>query len=167
MRKIKFLLLLSFLSTYADAQGEKKNWFTTTNLIGSYYHLGSYSKERPFAGIEQLVEYAAFEKFRFGLGTGFNLYPANATIPIYITARFITPMNDKWSFYILQSYGRNIKTGKIGFNSNRIYTDFGAPFHINQKFSINPSMGALMNWDKWGGKSLSFTGGLGLTINLD
>lgn len=133
-----------------------------TNLVGSYYHLGSYSKERPFAFIEQTIEVIPFDNFRFGLGTGFNLYPATAVIPIFATVRYVKPFGDKWGFTITQSYGRNLKTGKIGFNSNRYYGDIGALYALKEKIGLTFGMGYLMNWDRWGGKSLSFTGSAGL-----
>lgn len=147
--------------------GQDVRWKGTTSLIGSYYHVGSYSKERPFAGVEQLFEVQPFDKWSFGIGTGFNLYPANATFPFFATVRYTTSVAEKWEFFYLQSYGRNIKYGSIGFNSNRLYGEFGFPFILNNKLRLSPGMGWLMNLDRFGGKSLSFTGSVGLSYYIN
>lgn len=166
MRGIKLFLLFALISSSSFGQEKKVKWMTTTQVIGSYYHLGSYSKETPLSGIEQLIELQPFEKFRFGLGSGFNLYPSTGTIPIFASFRFITPISRKWNFYVLQSYGRNIKTGDIGFNSNRYYGDVGGSYQLSDRLSLNAGMGYLMNWDRFGGKSLSFTGSIGLCLHF-
>jgi hypothetical protein len=146
--------------------GKKIVFVGNTNLIGSYYHLGSYSKERPFGFIEQTFEVTATKKFWFGLGTGFNLYPGTAVIPIFATARYVKTFNSNWGLHVLQSYGRNIKMGILGFNSNRYYGDIGARYHFKNGLGANFGMGYLMNWDRWGGKSLSFTGSAGFFYRL-
>ena len=135
-----------------------------TNLIGSYYHVGSYVKERPLGFIEQSVEIipGKLKQLRFGVGSGFNLYPGTAVIPFFATIRYVKPINDKWGFSVIQSYGRNIQTGDIGFNSNRYYGDVGALFNFLPKLAMSFGLGYVFNWDRWGGKSLSFTGSLGL-----
>ena len=171
MKGISIAILICFTSLgFSQEQifGERENKKVLiaghTNLIGSYYHLGSYSKERPFGFIEQTIEIIPkkISSLRFGIGSGFNLYPGTAVVPIFATFRYFKNIKERWAFSIVQSYGRNIKTGSIGFNSNRYYGDFEGVYFLNPSLSLTFGMGYIMNWDRWGGKSLSFTGSLGL-----
>ncbi|MCB9224490.1 MAG: hypothetical protein R2780_14830 [Crocinitomicaceae bacterium] len=164
-----FILLFLLLPCFAQdesADDGKIKFVGSTHLIGSYYHLGSYSKERPLGFIEQSFEIVASPNYWFGIGTGFNLYPGTAVVPIYVSSRYVKDFNPKWGMHILQSYGRNIKMGNLGFNSNRLYGDIGARYSFKELLGINFGMGYLFNWDRWGGMSLSFTGSVGIYYGL-
>ena len=130
----------------------------------SYYHIGSYSKESPFLGLEQSINYSVFEKIQIGLGSGINVYPSTFTFPIISSITYSLPISSNWNCSILQSYGRNMKFKKNGFKSNRYFGQLSFKHPIKKNIQISPSIGYLYNWDKWGGQSLSFTIGIGLHI---
>ncbi len=150
------------MSTQLFAQNNTSPLRTSTHLISSFYHVGSYSKESPFLALEQTLDYQLKPKFRFGLGSGLNLYPATLTIPIYSYANLTIKTTNKLNIELLQSYGRNTKLGDLGFKSNRYVGQIIFDIHRKKKLSFAPQIGYLFNWDKWGGKSLSFL--LGISI---
>ena len=161
MKWIKYITILScFLSTSVFAQSDNK-WMGNTKLTVSYFHLGSYSKERPLLFLDQSFEYVVAPKFRIGMGTGINLYPANLTIPVFADFKYITELN-KMGVFIHQSYGYNLKLGDVGFFSHRFNGGFGFNIRLSEKLTLDPELGYVLNLDNFGGGSLSFTAAVGL-----
>ena len=159
-------MLTVFCHTSYCQEREKPSWYSNTSFGLSVYHIGSFAKERPIFSLEQSFEIAPFEKIRFGIGTGINLYPATLTIPIFASVKYILKSKEKWSCSIMQSYGRNLKIGKIGFNSNRYIGNFGNSFQVAEKTWIQGELGYLLNWDRYGIGSISLILNLGINYRF-
>ena len=170
MKEIKKIILafaIGFCSINGHAQDKTKlAWYGNTSIGLSIYHFGGYTKQRPIYSLEQTFEIAPFEKIRFGLGTGFNLYPAALTIPVYATVKYLITSKEKWFCSVSQSYGRNIKMGKIGFSSNRYTGNIGNSLKVSEKLWIQSELGYLLNWDKYGGGSLSLSLNFGISYKI-
>lgn len=162
MKQINLIILVVSISLQFFAQENSSLLKTSTHLMSSFYHVGSYSKEKPFLALEQTLSYNIKPKIKVGLGTGLNIYPATLTIPIYTFASFTVNKNEKINIELNQSYGRNTKLGEIGFNSNRYAGKLIFNLNSKKQISLAPYLGYLFNWDKWGGKSLSYLIGLSI-----
>jgi len=167
IKKIILLCTLGLISHYSQCQElTKRSWYSNTSIGLSTYHFGSYSKQRPIFYLEQSFEIALLRKIRLGLGTGLNLYPATLTIPVFANTRFIAASKNKWTCYITQSYGRNLKIGRIGFNSNRYTGNLGNSFKVGEKLWLQGELGYLINWDKYGGGSVSLNLNFGMSYKI-
>lgn len=136
-----------------------------TNILVSFYHSGSYGKERPFFFLDQSFEYRFHKCFSAGLGFGINLYPAAPATPFFINGRYHFNVR-KINFSIEQSIGKNIKIQEYGFNSNRYIGTIGADFNLRKYLLLNSQVGYLYLWDKYGGQDLSLFATIGLTYKI-
>jgi hypothetical protein len=160
MKGISVYIIIYLLSFNGFGQSSNK-WMGNTGLTVSYFHINSYSKERPLFFLDQTFEYVVAPKFRIGLGTGINLYPADLTIPIFADFKYLTELN-KFGFFVHQSYGYNLKLGNLGFFSHRLIGGFGVNLKLNSRLTIDPELGYVLNLDNFGGGSLSFVASVGL-----
>lgn len=166
MKGIRSYIIIICLASSCSSFGQSINkWMGNTKLTVSYFHVGSYSKERPLFFLDQSFEYVVTPKFRIGLGTGINLYPADLTVPIFADFKYLTELS-KFGFFVHQTYGYNLKLGDIGFFSHRLTGGVGLNFRIGERMTLDPELGYLLNMDNYGGGSISFVGSIGLYYPL-
>ena len=170
MKRTKKIILVSTITLISlmgyCQEGIKPSWLGNTSFGLSVYHIGSYAKQRPIYSIEQSFEVAPFEKIRFGLGTGLSLYPATLTIPVFTSVKYIITSKKKWLCSVTQSYGRNLKLDKLGFNSNRYSGNIGNSLRIREELWMKGELGYLVNWDKYGGGSISLILNFGISYKI-
>lgn len=166
IKKIGFLSL--FLMTFPLlAQSEKgtKTWSTKTQFMVGFYHFGGYGKEKPIYYLEQYLDYQLTEKYSLGMGLGINLYPAQLASPLSVNAKYHFKLK-ALSAYFQQSYGYNIKLGKVFFKSSRYLGSLGLAFKSNEKISWTSDLGYAFIWDKYSGASLTLHLGIGLKFSF-
>ena len=156
--------LVCLLPVFSFGQSSLK-WTATTDVFMSYYHVDSYAKERPIIALEEVIDFSPFERWKYGLGFGANLYPATLTVPVFLSVKHIKPLRNDLRLSIFQTYGRNLRFGELGFSSSRNYGGLGLSLRLKDGMRVEPKIGYLLNWDKWGGASLSFTLGVGLELS--
>jgi len=163
MRWIKLVIIVISLS--AGSAQAQMSWMGKTKLTVSYYHIGSYSKERPLVFLDQSFEMVIKPQFRIGLGTGVNLYPSDLTVPLFMNLKYVKEMG-KIGFFAQQSYGVNLKLGSIGFFSHRLVGGAGVMIRLKDRLTLDPELGYVLNLDNYGGGSLSFTTSLGVYYTI-
>jgi len=150
---------------YSQDEADAGPWRTKTIFRTSFYHLGSYSKEKPSFFLEQNVNFVLSSRFYLGLQMGVNLYPSLLAFPVSLQGKYyLSPSALK--MYINQSVGRNIKLGKSSFPSNRYVGSLGLDLGLGNSSRLSPHLGYSFIWDKFGGGALSFFVGLGWEIQL-
>ena len=163
---VMFILLFSSQQIYSQTDTTfQKRIVGKTNFLVSFYHSGSYGKERPFFFLDQSFEFRFHKHFSVGLGLGLNLYPAALATPFFINGRYHFSIR-KLNCSIEQSIGKNIKIQEYGFNSNRYFGAIGVDFNLRKYLSLNTQVGYLYLWDKYGGQDLSFFATIGLSYKI-
>lgn len=157
--KLSFLLILQLTAVSVFSQEKLK---TATRPAVGFYHIGSYSKERPILLLEQDLDYVINPSFKLGIHAGFNLYPAAAALPLGLHARYVMQAK-KTSCIITQGYSRHLKLTPVFFSANRYYGTLGICFNKQKRLQIIPELGYLYLWEQYGGKAISFTAGIRLT----
>ncbi|MCH2234508.1 MAG: hypothetical protein MK078_09670 [Crocinitomicaceae bacterium] len=159
MNKIVLILTL-FFGISAKAQNEKS--ISGRTLVDvSFYHLGSYAKERPFVFLEQEINFSLHPKFTFGLGTGINVFPGALGLPLKLRGTYNFNRN-----YIFQTVGAHLKVGTLFFSGYLWRGGYGRTFTLGDQLVLNSDLGYSYGWDRYGGKRLSFYLGIGLSYNF-
>lgn len=160
----KWILILLCSIGLAGYTQEQTKLTGKTTLNSGFYHLGSYGKERPSIGIEQLFNYHLNQKWVIGMGLGFTVYPAAFTLPISAHVQKYFKLKEKISF-VQVGVGQNLRVGENTFSSFRQTTSFGMLLSM-KKFNFVPELGYSLLLDKWGGVNLSFTAAFGLQYKI-
>lgn len=129
-------------------------WSFSTRLWGSYYHLGSYAKERPAFSLEELAVYDLSSRWEIIAGLGISAYPGALGLPLFAGIRYY-PLIDATGFYADASHGYHLRVSEIFFASHRNQVMIGYQFQ-RDKFDWAVGTGANLLWDRYGGGALSF-----------
>ena len=136
--------------------------FLTTEFNVSFYHLGSYSKERSAIYLEQGLHYQFDNEVAIGGTIGINAYPGLLALPVGLSAQFPILKSLKRHWSITQSYSRNIKIGTFFYRGNRYRGGINLRLKTGDRLQIQPEIGYSFIWDRYGGAALSFLAGVRL-----
>lgn len=155
-------LLFILIHLTGTTQIEKGTFEFSTNLHGSFYHIGSYSKERPAFYLEQELNYYVSNELSLGIQTGINLYPGLLGFPVSITAHKENYTTAR-TLIFTQSIGRNFGIGELFFSNYRYWGSMGIVLNEAKKMRFIPELGYSLLWDRYGGGALSFFAGVRLS----
>lgn len=159
------VLLLLLIPGIGFSQNERSSIEGHTHLGLAFLHSGGYATQGSIYMLNQSFSYRFHPHFSVGLGTGFNIYPSLAAMPVYIDATYHFGQG-KYTGYLHQTIGRNVKFSEWSFNSQRYTGGPGLQIEIKPRFGIEGEMGYLLLLDRFNGGNLSFYSTIGLYYSL-
>jgi len=165
MNKLIFSLLVFLFSFAAFAQEKEESFIGETSFQCEFYHLGSYSKERPVYLLQQNINYIFSPHFSGGIGVGFALYPAALALPVSFNANYhFNP--GKTPLIWKNSFGANIIAGDLFFAASNFKSGIAIQLFKEKPMHLIPEAGFHFLFDGYGGKALSIYGGIGITYKI-
>lgn len=165
MNKVFAFLALILIGKISFSQKDESLIEGQTFIQCSFYHAGSYSKERPAFYLQQDFHYVFGKHFSAGPGIGFGLYPAAAALPLSVSMNYhfkVSKLQLRWQ----NTIGRNVKVGALFFSSYFFNTSFVTEWYSGEKIQVHSHVGSLFLFDQHGGKSISLNAGIGCTYKL-
>lgn len=163
MNRFLALILVTFSLSNFGQENMRRPIYLSTQLDLSFYHLGSYSKERATIYLEQAVDYQFDNGIQVGGSFGFNAYPGLLAIPLGGQVRFPVLKKRRSDWFITQSLHKNLPVGNLFYGGNRYRGELSSILYQNDKLQIIPALGYSFIWDRYGGIALSFNAGLRVT----
>lgn len=162
------LVLLFIIGIHFGANAQQKRFAPPTHYFYGhtrfdvgFYHIGSYSKERPILYLEQSFNYWLNQRFSFGAGFGINLYPAALAFPVFVNGNYHFTVGRHfltWS----NTLGANLRLGELSFSSFRYLGTVSAPVYSRKSVKIVPEVGYSLLLDRSGGGAITFLAGIGI-----